>query len=83
MLDAGNYHLRPRQKKQFFESDSDDDFQAGPSTRRIHGKSKQREDISKDEGTILLFYLFLTCATDSRILVIRIQNIFLVLTGRM
>ena len=44
MLDAGNYYLRPRQRIQIFDSDSDDDFQDRPKTRKAY--VKQRGDIN-------------------------------------
>ena len=44
MLDAGNYNLRPRQRIQIFDSDSDDDFQASPNTSKAY--VKQRGDFN-------------------------------------
>ena len=44
MLDAGNYYLRPRQRIQIVDSDSDDDFQASPNTSKAY--VKQRGDFN-------------------------------------
>ena len=44
MLDAGNYYLRPRQRIQIFDSDSDDDFQDRPETSKAY--VKQRGDFN-------------------------------------
>ena len=44
MLDEGNYYLRPRQRIQIFDSDSDDEFQAKPNTSKTY--KKQRGDFN-------------------------------------
>ena len=44
MLDVGNYYLRPRQRIPLFDSDSDEDFQARPSTSKAY--VKQRGDFN-------------------------------------
>ena len=51
MLDAGNYYLRPRQRIQIFDSDSEDEFQPKPNTSKTY--KKQRGDFnfkSKNES---------------------------------
>ena len=53
IIDVQNYNLRPRQRVQIFESDSDNDFQAGPSTRKVHNKKRPKKssfNLQKDEG---------------------------------
>ena len=49
MLDAGKYYLRPRQRIQIFDSDSDDDFQDMP--KKSKADVKQRGDFNCKTNT--------------------------------
>ena len=66
MLDAGNYHLRPRQRIQILDSDSDDDFRDRPKksqanvrgdfnceTKKESCGHKSSGDKRENAGTIL------------------------------
>ena len=43
VLDVQNYNLRPRQRVRILESDSDNDFQAGPSTSKVSNKTRPKK----------------------------------------
>ena len=49
VLDVQNYNLRPKQRVRILESDSENDFQAGPSTSKVCNKTRQKSSFNLQE----------------------------------